>query len=308
MMGKDDISILIKDAEEWILPELESVFVGSVSDDITVKAASYSLFAGGKRLRPLMMHLTSKMLGLNDELDSDVKYFAATLEMIHTYSLIHDDLPAMDNDDLRRGKPTCHKVYGEGIATLAGDLLLNSAMERLFRICESKPGYIYAASALAANAGINGMIGGQSIDIASSDRKIPVELLTELQEKKTGALIEAAVVTPYYISKSMTRSESASDETAISLRKLAAHIGLAFQIRDDILDVISDSTILGKSTGKDERDSKATFVTLLGLDGAKERLDEELKSIRDILAGFAKQGFDTSDYETLAGYLGDRDR
>ena len=301
MMGKDDISILIKDAEEWILPELES-------DDITVKAASYSLFAGGKRLRPLMMRLTSKMLVLDETLDEDVKYFAATLEMIHTYSLIHDDLPAMDNDDLRRGKPTCHKVYGEGIATLAGDLLLNTAMERMFKICEDKPGYIYAASALAANAGINGMIGGQSIDIASSDKKISVELLTDLQEKKTGALIEAAVVTPYYLSKNMTRAESISDKTAVSLRKLASHIGLAFQIRDDILDVISDSTILGKSTGKDERDSKATFVTLLGLEGAKERLGSELNSIKEILAGFKEQGFDTTDYETLSDYLGDRDR
>ena len=303
MMGKDDISILIKDAEEWILPELESVFGSSVSDDITVKAASYSLFAGGKRLRPLMMRLTSKMLVLDETLDEDVKYFAATLEMIHTYSLIHDDLPAMDNDDLRRGKPTCHKVYGEGIATLAGDLLLNTAMERMFKICEDKPGYIFAS-----NAGLSGMIGGQSIDIASSDKKISVELLTDLQEKKTGALIEAAVVTPYYLSKNMTRAESISDKTAVSLRKLASHIGLAFQIRDDILDVISDSTILGKSTGKDERDSKATFVTLLGLEGAKERLGSELNSIKEILAGFKEQGFDTTDYETLSDYLGDRDR
>ena len=307
MMGKDDISILIKDAEEWILPELESVFGSSVSDDITVKAASYSLFAGGKRLRP-MMRLTSKMLVLDETLDEDVKYFAATLEMIHTYSLIHDDLPAMDNDDLRRGKPTCHKVYGEGIATLAGDLLLNTAMERMFKICEDKPGYIFASSSLASNAGLSGMIGGQSIDIASSDKKISVELLTDLQEKKTGALIEAAVVTPYYLSKNMTRAESISDKTAVSLRKLASHIGLAFQIRDDILDVISDSTILGKSTGKDERDSKATFVTLLGLEGAKERLGSELNSIKEILAGFKEQGFDTTDYETLSDYLGDRDR
>ena len=308
MMGKDDISILIKEAEEWILPELESVFGSRVSDDITVKAASYSLFAGGKRLRPLMMRLTSKMLVLDEALDSDVKYFAATLEMIHTYSLIHDDLPAMDNDDLRRGNPTCHKVYGEGIATLAGDLLLNTAMERMFKICEDKPGYIFASSSLASNAGFSGMIGGQSIDIASSDKKISVELLTELQEKKTGALIEAAVVTPYYLSKNMTRAESISDSTAVSLRKLASHIGLAFQIRDDILDVISDSTILGKSTGKDERDSKATFVTLLGLEGAKERLGSELNSIKEILAGFKEQGFDTTDYETLSDYLGDRDR
>ena len=307
-MGHKDIKDLLSSTEAWITPELEGVFGKDISEDITVKAASYSLFAGGKRLRPMMMHLTSEMLGLDPEIDSDVKYFAATLEMIHTYSLIHDDLPAMDNDEMRRGKPTCHMVYGEGIATLAGDLLLNSAMERLFSICEKNPGYIYAASAMAANAGVYGMIGGQSIDIASSEKEIPIELLTELQEKKTGALIEAAVVTPYYISKSMTRQQSASDETATDLRKLASHIGLAFQIRDDILDVISDSSVLGKSTGKDERDQKATFVTLLGLDGAKERLGEEIKNIKDILAKFESQGFDTEDYVTLTDYLANREK
>jgi geranylgeranyl diphosphate synthase type II len=264
--------------------------------------------AGGKRLRPLMMHLTSEMLNAGPDKDADIKYFAATLEMLHTYSLIHDDLPGLDNDELRRGKPTCHMVYGEGIATLAGDLLLNTAMERLFRICEKNSGYIYAASAMAGNAGIYGMIGGQSIDIASTDKEISIELLTELQEKKTGALIEASVVTPYYIAKKLTREQSASDETAIALRKLANHIGLAFQIRDDILDVISDSETLGKSTGKDERDSKATFVTLLGLEGAEDRLNLEVESIRNILKGFAQKGFDTSDYETLTDYLANREK
>ena len=307
-MGHSDIKDLLNSTEAWITPELEDVFGKDISEDITVKAASYSLFAGGKRLRPMMMHLTSEMLGLNPAIDTDVKYFAATLEMIHTYSLIHDDLPAMDNDEMRRGKPTCHMVYGEGIATLAGDLLLNSAMERLFSICEKNPGYIYAASAMAANAGVYGMIGGQSIDIASSEKEIPIELLTELQEKKTGALIEAAIVTPYYVSKNMTRQQSASDETAIDLRKLASHIGLAFQIRDDILDVISDSSVLGKSTGKDERDQKATFVTLLGLDGAEKRLGEEIKSIKDILAKFESLGFDTADYLTLTDYLANREK
>ena len=307
-MENADITALMERSEEWILPELWNVFGKDVSEDITVKAAMYSLFAGGKRLRPMMMMLTSDMLGLDENTDADVKYFAATLEMIHTYSLIHDDLPAMDNDDLRRGKPTCHKVFGEGIATLAGDLLLNSAMERLFRISEKDNGYIYAASALAKNAGIYGMIGGQSIDISSTDKKISLELLIELQEKKTGALIEAAVVTPYYVSKKMTSDESMTDGTAIELRKLASHIGLAFQIRDDILDVISDSAVLGKSTGKDERDSKATFVTLLGLKGAEMRMEEEINSIRDILSCFRQKGFDTANYETLTDYLADRDR
>jgi geranylgeranyl diphosphate synthase type II len=307
MMGAD-IRSLMESTEAWITPELHTAFDNKISEDITVKAAMYSLFAGGKRLRPMMMHLTSGMLKLDGGIDNDVKYFAATLEMIHTYSLIHDDLPAMDNDELRRGKPTCHMVYGEGIATLAGDLLLNTAMERLFLICEKNPGYIYAASAMARNAGIYGMIGGQSIDIDSTEKEISIELLTELQEKKTGALIEASIVTPYYIAKKLNREQSNSDETAIALRKLANHIGLAFQIRDDILDVISDSETLGKSTGKDERDSKATFVTLLGLEGAKERLNAEVASIRNILNGFAQKGYDTSDYETLTDYLANREK
>lgn len=307
-MARDDINTLLAKTEEWIIPELKSIFDEKDSEDVTVKAALYSLFAGGKRLRPLMMHLTSEMLGLGDGLDPDVKYFAATLEMLHTYSLIHDDLPALDNDDMRRGKPTCHVVYGEGIAVLAGDLLLNKAMERLFCICEKKPGYVFAASSMSENAGIKGMLGGQSIDIASEDKEISLELLEILQEKKTGAFIEAAVVTPYYLSKEMIREESIEDETADSLRKLASHIGLAFQIKDDILDVTSNSEILGKSTGKDERDSKATFVTLMGLEGAEKRLGEEIDNIRIILGKFKENGFDTADYETLTDFLVNRDR
>ena len=307
-MARDDINTLLAKTEEWIIPELKSIFDEKDSEDVTVKAAMYSLLAGGKRLRPLMMHLTSEMLGLGDELDPDVKYFAATLEMLHTYSLIHDDLPALDNDDMRRGKPTCHVVFGEGIAVLAGDLLLNKAMERLFCICEKKPGYVFAASSMSENAGIKGMLGGQSIDIASEDKEISLELLEILQEKKTGAFIEAAVVTPYYLSKEMRREESIKDETANSLRKLASHIGLAFQIKDDILDVTSNSEILGKSTGKDERDSKATFVTLMGLEGAEKRLGEEIDNIRIILGKFKENGFDTEDYETLTDFLVNRDR
>lgn len=307
-MARDDINTLLAKTEEWILPELNSIFDEKDSEDVTVKAALYSLFAGGKRLRPLMMHLTSEMLGLGDGLDPDVKYFAATLEMLHTYSLIHDDLPALDNDDIRRGKPTCHVVFGEGIAVLAGDLLLNKAMERLFCICEKKPGYVFAASSMSENAGIKGMLGGQSIDIASEDKEISLELLEILQEKKTGAFIEAAVVTPYYLSKEMRREESIKDETADSLRKLASHIGLAFQIKDDILDVTSNSEILGKSTGKDERDSKATFVTFMGLEGAEKRLEEEIDNIRIILGKFKENGFDTEDYETLTDFLVNRDR
>ena len=292
---------------KWLEPELGSVFTGKQKDDITVQAAMYSLNAGGKRLRPLMMRLTALMAGCSEEKMADVLYYAATLEMIHTYSLIHDDLPAMDNDDLRRGKPTCHKVYGEGIATLAGDLLLNTACERLFKIAIAKPEYLYASYFMCRNAGLEGMVGGQSIDLDSEGKTIGLDLLYELQAKKTGALIESAVVTPYYLIKGMNEEQAEEDVTAGLLRKLAGHIGLAFQIRDDILDVESDPSILGKNTCKDLRDSKATFVTLLGKQGAAEKLSCEIKAAMDVLSELEKAGYDTDGYRALTDYLEKRD-
>lgn len=296
-----------KETGEWLDPELESVFAKDKQDDITVKASMYSLKAGGKRLRPLMMRLTARMIGCSDTKMADVLYYAATLEMIHTYSLIHDDLPAMDNDDLRRGKPTCHKVYGEGIATLAGDLLLNTACERLFMKAIENPGYLYASYFMCRNAGLDGMVGGQSIDLDSEGKTIGLELLYELQRKKTGALIESAVVTPYYLIKGLSEEQAEKDETAVLLKKLAEHIGLAFQIRDDILDVESDPSILGKNTGKDLRDSKATFVTLLGKDGAGKKLSLEIESAKLVLSDLKQKGYDTDEYTVLIDYLETRD-
>lgn len=292
---------------KWLEPELGSVFTGKQLDDVTVKAAMYSLNAGGKRLRPLMMRLTALMTGCPEEKMADVLYYAATLEMIHTYSLIHDDLPAMDNDDLRRGKPTCHKVYGEGIATLAGDLLLNTACERLFKIAIAKPEYLYASYFMCKNAGLDGMVGGQSIDLDSEGKTIGLDLLYELQAKKTGALIESAVVTPYYLIKGMDEKQAQEDETANLLGKLAGHVGLAFQIRDDVLDVESDPSILGKNTGKDLRDSKATFVTLLGEQGATEKLSAEIMAAMEVLSSLEGMGYDTDGYKALIDYLEKRD-
>lgn len=305
--GSMTIGQYASDTAKWLDPELGSVFSDEQKEDITVKAALYSLNAGGKRIRPLMMKMTAGMIGCSDEKMADVLYYAATLEMIHTYSLIHDDLPAMDNDDLRRGKPTCHKVFGEGIATLAGDLLLNTACERLFKIALSKPEYLYASYYMCKNAGLDGMVGGQSIDLDSEGKSIGLDLLYELQRKKTGALIESAVVTPYYLIKGLDEKQANEDITAGQLRKLAGHIGLAFQIRDDILDVLSDPSILGKNTGKDERDSKATFVTLLGLDGAKDKLAGEIKAAYEVLSALEKSGYDTNGYKVLTDYLEKRD-
>ena len=301
------ISDLANETAIWLEPELESVFTAEQKNDITVKAALYSLNAGGKRIRPLMMRLTALMTGCPESKMADVLYYAATLEMIHTYSLIHDDLPGMDNDDLRRGKPTCHKVYGEGIATLAGDLLLNSACERLFKAASANPGYLYASYFMCKNAGLEGMVGGQSIDLDSEGKTIDLELLYELQRKKTGALIESAVVTPYYLIKELNEEQAKDDKTACLLRKLSEHIGLSFQIRDDILDVESEPSVLGKNTGKDERDSKATFVTLLGEQGAKDRLSQEICAANDVLSELAQMGYDTEGYKILIDYLENRD-
>ena len=301
------ITDLARDTSAWLSGELESVFAKEQQEDITVKAAMYSLNAGGKRIRPLMMRLTALMTGCTDSKMEDVLYYAATLEMIHTYSLIHDDLPAMDNDDLRRGKPTCHKVYGEGIATLAGDLLLNTACERLFKAALKEPGYLYASYFMCKNAGLEGMVGGQSIDLDSEGKTIDLDLLYELQRKKTGALIESAVVTPYYLINELDELQANTDKTACLLRKLAEHIGLSFQIRDDILDVESDPSVLGKNTGKDQRDSKATFVTLLGEEGAKDRLSEEIASAKTVLSELGKMGYDTDGYNVLVDYLEKRD-
>ena len=289
---------IINEAGQWIEPSLEDVFPGDLREDITVKASLYSLLAGGKRIRPCLMYLFSRLLGL--DLDAVIP-FAKSLEMIHTYSLIHDDLPAMDNDDLRRGKPTCHKAFGEGIALLAGDNLLNRAYEILFAEClKGDQGKIRASQFIADKAGINGMIGGQSIDLDSEDKTIDIDLLYELQDKKTGALLCAACMVPCFLS-------GAPASVASEVMEYSMHLGLLFQIKDDILDVEADPALLGKSTGKDERDGKATFVTLLGLEEATSRMNEEYKGCLENLEHLADEGFDTSDLRILTEFLAQRE-
>ena len=273
------------DANAWVTPQLEKVFAAFDSEDAVVKAASYSLFAGGKRMRPALMYASAVALKDYGVSAENVLPYAASLEMIHTYSLIHDDLPCMDDDDLRRGRPTCHKVYGEGIAVLAGDMLLNTAHEELLKLAMESSRAAKASYNVSHLAGIAGMIGGQSIDIESEGKKISLEKLHELQNKKTGALIEAAVTTPYYLS-------DADEDIFGALKDYALHLGLAFQIKDDILDVEADEAKLGKSTGKDERDDKSTFVTLLGLEGANAKLNEEENSCYKALDYLSSKNMD----------------
>lgn len=294
---------LFVDVNNWITPSLESAFV---EEDYTVEASKYSLLAGGKRIRPCFMYVIGQMLDANLY---DIRVFATALEMIHTYSLIHDDLPCMDDDELRRGKPTCHIAYGENYAVLAGDALLNKAYEILLKHLITNPSHSYAASELARAAGASGMIGGQTIDLQSEGKKISSTLLNELHEKKTGALIWASICVPYLIKYSNEDYvETIKNRDYIKLQKLSNLVGLAFQIKDDILDVTASTDKLGKSVGKDERDFKSTFVTLYGLEEAKKLLDSCLDDINSIIEELSENfGYNTDMLSALVDFVVKRD-
>ena len=227
------------------------------------EAEEYSLMAGGTRLRPVIMMMTAKMCGIEPE---KVLPFAAAIEMIHTYSLIHDDLPAMDNDDLRRGKPTNHKVFGEAMAILAGDALLTKAFETVAS-CEDIDSklVIRAISVLSVSAGDNGMIGGQVVDIES--RNEDEELLKYLHSLKTGALIKASGVIGAILA-------GATGEEIAAVESFCGNLGLAFQIQDDILDVVGTEAELGKPIGSDAENEKSTYVTLFGVEKAEKMAEE----------------------------------
>lgn len=218
------------------------------------ESMQYSLLAGGKRLRPIFVYDFCRMCGGNWE---NAAPFAAAVEMIHTYSLIHDDLPCMDNDDFRRGNPTNHKVFGEAIAVLAGDALLTSAFTQLANAPYSPEIKINAVKELSFASGELGMVGGQVLDIQSEERQCTRQEVIDIQSRKTGALIQAACVLGVLAGEGDTSKVDAA-------RQFAFNIGLAFQIRDDMLDVIGDSEKLGKAVGTDS--NKNTFVQLYGLD------------------------------------------
>ncbi len=226
------------------------------------EAMSYSVLAGGKRLRPVLMLSACEAVGGNME---DALPFACALEMIHTYSLIHDDLPAMDNDDFRRGKPTCHKVFGEGMAVLAGDGLLTYAFEiMLDTVCAKRDiKYANAAKYIAHNSGTCGMLVGQVVDVESEGVTIDDKTLMYIHDNKTGGLIKAALVAGAIIG-------GATEDEIGDFEKIGYNIGIAFQIKDDILDVTSTFDVLGKPVFSDEKNNKSTYVTLHGIDNAQE--------------------------------------
>ena len=244
-----------------------------------MKAMNYSLSAGGKRLRPILTLESCKAVGGDIK---DAIPFAMAIEMIHTYSLIHDDLPALDNDDLRRGKPTNHKVFGEAMATLAGDSLLNYAYEIMLSSSINKENpnkYLKAIYEIAKHAGIYGMIGGQVVDVESENKIIDKDKLDFIHLNKTAAMIVGCMRAGAIIG-------DASEDDLEKITKYAENIGLSFQIVDDILDIIGDEEKLGKPIGSDIENHKSTYPSLLGLDKsrqiARELREEGKSSIKDL--------------------------
>ena len=231
------------------------------------EAMNYSVKAGGKRLRPLLMRETYRMFGGEGK---EIEPFMAAIEMIHTSSLIHDDLPCMDNDELRRGKPTTWKVYGYDMAVLAGDALMIFAFETAAKALAlgADAGAVgRAMGILAEKTGIYGMIGGQTVDVELTGKPVSKEQLDFIYRLKTGALLEASMMIGAVLA-------GASEEELLAVRNIAADVGLAFQIQDDILDVVSTAEVLGKPVLSDEKNSKTTYVTLEGLDKAKMDVKE----------------------------------
>lgn len=259
-MIEDKIKLHAKEAEEIVYRYLpsEEGFQKRVFE-----AMNYSMTAGGKRLRPVLMMETYRLFGGEGAV---IEPFMAAIEMIHTYSLIHDDLPALDNDDYRRGRKTSHVVYGEAMAILAGDGLLNYAYEtacKAFDMCDDMSLVAKALKVLAQKPGIYGMIGGQVLDVLMTGQAMDKDQLYFVYENKTGALIEAAMMIGAILA-------GASDEEVDAICSIASDVGHAFQIQDDLLDILGDSNVLGKPTLSDEDNGKVTYVTVHGIEKAQE--------------------------------------
>jgi geranylgeranyl diphosphate synthase type II len=264
--------------------------------DGLVEAMRYSLLAGGKRVRPVLALSTAHALGHDP---SVVMPYAAALELIHTYSLIHDDLPAMDDDDLRRGKPTCHVVYGENVAILAGDALFAEALRLITAQQAGEPMHVIGAmDELLAAIGAGGMVGGQFIDI--DEQVSSPDELKQMHELKTGRLIRASV-------RGAAITLGTPTKQVEQLGEFAGELGVLFQIIDDILDVTGSDAELGKPSGSDERHGKATYVSAFGIDGARKLADESYAKVRGLLESIDFRG-DSSDLAAVSAYIYGRDR
>lgn len=249
------------------------------------QAMNYSVLAGGKRLRPMLILETSRMFGGEDKLAYP---FMAAMEMIHTHSLVHDDLPALDNDDYRRGRLTTHKVYGEAMGVLSGVALLNYAYEVMltaFDLAEDEKArarVVKALKVMSHKTGLYGMLGGQSVDVENDGKPMSREMLDYIYENKTSALIEGSMMAGAILG-------GASAEEVAVVEKAASNIGLAFQIQDDILDVTSTAEELGKPIHSDEKNHKTTYVTLMGIDKASQQVAELSEEAVKLLEGLNKK-------------------
>ena len=272
-----------------------------------IEAMNYSLLAGGKRLRPVMM-LEAYRLFSNGADENVVEPFLAAIEMIHTYSLVHDDLPCMDNDEYRRGRKTTHAVYGAGMATLAGDGLLNYAYETAVKGAlgsaqlseydgDNSNRFLSALEVKTKKAGIYGMVGGQCADIMAENADLSQEqmkdVLAYIDENKTGALIESSLMVGAILG-------GASKKQVDMMERAGSNVGIAFQIQDDILDIIGNQEILGKPVGSDEKNNKTTYVSLYGMEKAKEKVKQLSDEASDILK---ELGFSESFLDRLFDYL-----
>ncbi len=257
------------------------------SDNLLKEACNYALCSGGKRIRPILSLITCDTLGVGYDA---VLPFATAIEYLHTYSLIHDDMPCMDNDDLRRGKPTVHVEYGEDMALLAGDTLLTHAF--VFMLQEDRPYTLRCMKLIVDAVGIDGMIGGQLIDLLTVKDE---DGLIIMDTKKTGALLRASIEVPCVI-------HGVDDDTTEKLSTYGHYLGLAFQVRDDLLNVVGSEQTLGKHTGTDVENGKSTYVTMLGVDGATDRLGEYIAEAKKAIVDIP----DNARFIELADYLCDR--
>ena len=292
------IDALLNSYKEMVENRIEELFPQAKTGYSEVsKAARYSLLSGGKRIRPAVMMEFCKLCGGKAE---DALDFAVALEMIHTYSLIHDDLPCMDNDDMRRGKPSCHKAFGEDIALLAGDTLLTEAFFIASNANVSADKALKAVSFLSSNAGLHGMIGGQVLDLSFEKTKPDAMALSDMYMRKTSALLIAAA------SIGCIAAGADSEENLKSAAKYGYNLGLAFQIIDDILDVTADEKKLGKPVGSDEKNNKTTFVSIYGLEKAFAIAAQLSNAALDALDEISKDHNKTEVLYELTNYLLDR--
>ncbi len=270
---------LHEELKVYIEAYLNKIFEDSLAPAELLDAMEYSLFAGGKRLRPVMALYMARQLGVRDEVSLPL---CASLEMIHTYSLIHDDLPAMDNDDLRRGKPTSHVKFGEDMAILAGDALLNFAFELMLKEYpkDNTVNYLKAVRYISECAGASGMIGGQVLDIKKSANDMAD--LKRMHGLKTGKMFSACIMSMVYLCDIPSDIEK-------KYMDFSEEFGLLFQITDDILDALGSTNNLGKTAGKDENSGKITYVTKYGIEGAEKMADEALYNCVKLLKETGKK-------------------